>query len=61
MLIKLKMPYRNSCSKCGKILVQGEECYAENQDEVLAGKAVCKSCAFPKKGKAEVVEQEAEE
>jgi len=58
MSTKFKMTHRNTCSKCGKALVQGEECYAENQDEVLAGKAVCKSCAFPKKGKAE---KEAEE
>jgi RNase P subunit RPR2 len=54
MITKLKMTYRNTCNKCGKVLVQGEECYANNQDEVLAGKAMCKACAFPKKVEAKV-------
>ena len=51
MLIKFKAPMRNSCNKCGKIILQGDDTYANNMDEVLAGKSVCKACASPKKGK----------
>lgn len=60
MLEVFRMPAANTCSKCGKIIVKGDECHAENQDEVLAGKAVCSSCAKPSKGKGKGKEVEVE-
>ena len=55
---KFKMPHRNTCTSCGKVLVRGDDVFAENEEEVSAGKGKCKACAFPKKGKEK---QEVEE
>lgn len=42
---KFYMPVRNTCAKCGAVLKIGDEVFAANYDEVLAGKGICKKDA----------------
>lgn len=48
-LIKFELLDRNSCSECTKIMQAGENVYAKNKDEVLAGLGICTECAKPPK------------
>jgi hypothetical protein len=44
-LHEFKLPYQNSCSKCGKVLPAGDRAFAMNRDEIVAGLGICFVCA----------------
>lgn len=46
--MELVMPFRNTCTICGKEIKQGDPVYAKNMDAVIAGKGMCEECGAPK-------------